>query len=50
MKIITVETLKKFLDELNKKYGTEFYTKTEADTTFQRKGESSGGEGADAFF
>lgn len=38
MKIITVETLKTFLDELNKKYGTEFYTKVEADTTFQRKG------------
>lgn len=49
MKIITVETLKAFLDELNKKYGTEFYSKVEADTTFQRKGES-GGAGVDAFY
>ena len=38
MKIITVETLKKFLDELNKKYGTEFYSKTESDNKYQAKG------------
>ena len=44
MKIITVETLKKFLDELNKKYGTEFYSKTECDERYQQKGESSGGD------
>lgn len=31
MKIITLDTLKTFLDELNKKYGMEFYTKTEVD-------------------
>lgn len=61
MKIITVETLKTFLDELNIKYGTEFYskveadnkyqskgdayTKTESDERYQPKGESSGGSG-----
>lgn len=39
MKIITVETLKKFLDELNKKYGTEFYSKTESDSKYQTKGD-----------
>ena len=39
MKIITVETLKKFLDELNKKYGTEFYSKTESDNKYQAKGD-----------
>ncbi|MDU7216282.1 MAG: hypothetical protein E6293_02175 [Dialister sp.] len=44
MKIITVETLKTFLDELNRKYGTEFYTKTESDNRYQQKGESSGGD------
>lgn len=38
MKIITVETLKKFLDELNRKYGTEFYTKAESDAKYQLKG------------
>lgn len=38
MKIITVETLKTFLDELNKKYGTEFYTKAESDGKYQAKG------------
>lgn len=38
MKIITVETLKTFLDELNKKYGTEFYSKTESDNKYQAKG------------
>lgn len=41
MKIITVETLKKFLDELNKKYGTEFYTKAEIDAKYQLKGGAS---------
>lgn len=41
MKIITVETLKKFLDELNKKYGTEFYSKTECDERYQQKGGAS---------
>lgn len=40
MKIITVETLKTFLDELNKKYGTEFYSKTEADNKYQSKGDA----------
>lgn len=40
MKIITVETLKKFLDELNKKYGTEFYTKQEIDEKLKSNGES----------
>lgn len=40
MKIITVETLKAFLDELNKKYGTEFYSKTEADNKYQPKGDA----------
>lgn len=40
MKIITVETLKKFLDELNKKYGTEFYSKVEADNKYQSKGDA----------
>lgn len=44
MKIITVETLKTFLDELNRKYGTEFYSKTESDNRYQQKGESSGGD------
>ena len=46
MKIITIETLKAFLDELNKKYGTEFYTKTECDERYQQKG----GAGVDAFY
>lgn len=40
MKIITVETLKKFLDELNKKYGTEFYTKAEIDEKLKSNGGS----------
>lgn len=40
MKIITIETLKAFLDELNKKYGTEFYTKTECDERYQQKGDA----------
>lgn len=40
MKIITVETLKAFLDELNKKYGTEFYSKVEADNKYQSKGDA----------
>ena len=40
MKIITVETLKKFLDELNKKYGTEFYTKREIDEKLKSSGGS----------
>lgn len=40
MKIITIETLKAFLDELNKKYGTEFYSKTEADNKYQSKGDA----------
>lgn len=38
MKIITIETLKAFLDELNKKYGTEFYSKAESDGRYQPKG------------
>ncbi|MDU5649238.1 MAG: hypothetical protein E6042_09690 [Haemophilus parainfluenzae] len=44
MKIITVETLKTFLDELNKKYGTEFYSKAESDERYQPKGEGNGGD------
>lgn len=40
MKIITIETLKAFLDELNKKYGTEFYSKTEIDEKLKSSGGS----------
>lgn len=48
MKIITVETLKTFLDELNKKYGTEFYSKVEADNKYQSKGDAYTKEESDA--
>lgn len=40
MKIITIETLKTFLDELNKKYGTEFYSKQEIDEKLKSSGGS----------
>lgn len=40
MKIITIETLKAFLDELNKKYGTEFYSKQEIDEKLKSSGGS----------
>lgn len=39
MKIITIETLRTFLDELNRKYGTEFYSKEESDDKYQPKGD-----------
>lgn len=42
MKIITIETLKAFLDELNKKYGTEFYTKQEIDKKLKELSKTSG--------
>ena len=42
MKIITIETLKTFLDELNKKYGTEFYSRKEIDDKLKELSKTSG--------
>lgn len=39
MKIITVENLKTFFNELNKKFSTKFYSKTESDNKYQSKGD-----------
>lgn len=42
MKIITIEALKTFLDELNKKYGTEFYSRKEIDDKLKELSKTSG--------
>lgn len=42
MKLITLESLKIFLDELNKKYGMEFYNKAEIDRKMQELSGTAG--------